>query len=216
MASIDKTVDKIKKDMMGQTKSSYSVSSTTPPWPMTAIGSAPSVTDSYPITNFAWTQIRLLSDYPLEIKSLYTQNNLIQQYFQEVCLLDSDKFVARLEHTRPKQDTKFKSLTLTKGSTYDPWYRSISAHQRTHYSNLFLFSKYSSEAEFQLSVGTNHQTSMLVWGFFSTIDGQPISLILYTIAELEYVNSKKKDTHLKFIHPYMCNIAENYHLRHEP
>jgi hypothetical protein len=232
MASIDKTLDQIKKDILDQmglplsalftgsyiiaNSYPYPASSTTPPWPMSAIGSAPSVTDRYPITNFAWTQVRVLSDYPSEIKSLYSQNNLIAQYFQEVCLLDSDKFIARLEHTRPKQDTKFKSLTLTKGSTYDPWYRSISAHQRMHYTDLHVDNRYKGEIELQIKVGSNHQECALIWGFVSTIDKQRISLILYTVAEMEYVNSKKKDAHLKFIHPYMCNVADDYHLRHTP
>jgi hypothetical protein len=206
-------------------KGPYTTSNTTPPWPMTAIGSAPSVTDKYPITNIAWTEVRVFRDYPSEIKSSYGQNNLshtyfqevcLLTYFQEVCLLNGEKFVARLENTRLKQDRKLNDVQLSMGHTYDPWYRSISSHQRTHYNHLYLDNRHTSEVEFQLSVGANHQTSMLIWGFSSTIDRQPISLILYTIAELEYVNAKKKDAHLKFIHPYMCNISEDYNLRHTP
>ena len=196
------------------TSSSYTGSNTTPPWPMSY--HMPSVTEQYPITNLAWTEFKHSGDLPSEVKSLYNNNNLINMYFKEVSLLDTEKFVARLENTRLKQNRKFNTLELSMGHTYDPWYRSISSHQRKHYTALHIDNRFGDETELQIRVGPNHQESILIWGFSSTINKKPITLILYTIAELEYVNSKKKNSHLKFIHPYMCSISDDYHLRHTP
>lgn len=196
---------------------------TSPPWPMpTSSTPVPSVTDRYPITNTAWWKATSIRDFPYSDQKLLNamkSSNGISGYIANTFLLEGELFFARLENVRPKETIEATDThpQLGMGFTYDPWYRSITTHRGQHYSKIYRTQAgFEGEVSFQTTIGANYEEQLLLWGFNSTIDKTPINLYLYTFAEFEYVNKRKKERHLSAIHPYMASNAENYNLNENP
>jgi len=164
-----------------------------------------SVTQQYPITNAHYVQFVMKSQLPNDLRIFVNNDVAIDRYFTEACLMDGENFVANLLNIR-------KGVT----DTYDPWYRSISTHQHSTYPELNVgkgsYGGYYGMQKFQIKVGPDHETVLLVWALRSTISGNPINIFLYSFAKFEYIDKRKTEKHLKSIHPYMVNTSDSYDL----
>jgi hypothetical protein len=196
------------------TSSSYASPSSVinTPWSM-----PPSVITDYPITNYSWYKIGR-DEYSIKDSKLVDTikgNVGVQNYLNNLYLLHGECFFSRLEDARPKEDKNENDNhpSLSKGHTYDPWFRNITSHRGTYYQKIsYAEAGFDSETSFQIKVMPNYEEVLLMWGFSSTINKVPIYLFLYTFADFAYVNVRKKDNHMKSIHPYMASDVADYNL----
>jgi hypothetical protein len=171
------------------------------------------ITIKWPIEFNAYTEIFQLEDLPPEIGDLCFGHSMITRDFFDLLLLDTPTFIAKLNSVRAVESCAAEYLspsgrkvTMALGNTYDPWFRDITSIGKSKYIE-------KSAKNYCIKSASDHSEVLYTWQYHSTIEKNPIVIVLYKIMKLQYVNTVKMRKHLDAIHPYKSYKSYDYDLK---
>jgi hypothetical protein len=92
------------------------------------------------------------------------------------------------------------------GGVYDPWGRCISEHGVAQYKLV------AHLAPDSIKVLSSKQEAITVWVYTTTVDKNPVTIILYCIFEMIYTVKTKIKKHMEYIEPFAFMNNPNLNL----
>jgi hypothetical protein len=181
--------------------------------PVAAFGTPPeNILKKYPATNKKYMLVMKSLDglaYVLGIKSLDTHlykemDTLLPKINRDILFVGKLREV-RIHTQSPELDLSETPDYALDGHVYDPWFRDISSLGAGKYDKIY-------HGKIAAHVGNSFTKHLVLWLYDTTLDGTPVSILIYDYVDVYYANNVKTGRFYTTIDPYSVKTDMDYRL----